>query len=102
MSGRYALPLATQSPERLAGWVPVAPAGLNDQLASLASATAPALIVWGEDDAIFPVARAAEMAAALPRAETLILAGAGHACYLDVPDEFHDRLLAFVARVGSE
>lgn len=101
MSGRYALPLAIGSPERLAGWVPVAPAGLDERMDELGSATAPALVVWGDADAVFPVALATEMAGALPRAEVVILAGAGHACYLDRPAEFHTRLLEFVARVDE-
>ena len=37
------------------------------------------------------------MAAALPQAQVTILAAAGHAGYLDAPDDFHRHLLHFLA-----
>jgi pimeloyl-ACP methyl ester carboxylesterase len=99
MSGRFALPFASAHPDRLAGFVPIAPAGVERFADALARATAPTLVVWGEQDQVRPVAEADELASLMPNAETAILAGCGHACYLDDPAAFHAALLAFVERV---
>jgi pimeloyl-ACP methyl ester carboxylesterase len=99
MSGRFALPFAIAHPDRLAGYVPIAPAGVSLFAAELERATAPALVVWGERDHVRPVAEAEELATLLPDAELAVLAGCDHACYLDDPDAFHARLLAFLDRV---
>ena len=52
----------------------------------------PTLVVWGENDT---VTEADVLTKALD-GRTLILEGAGHACYLDRPEEFHRELLAFL------
>lgn len=97
MSGRFSLPLLTRHPERFSAWVPIAPAGLDSHRDRLSQLDIPTLIVWGSEDRTFPVAEARELAARLPRSQTMILEGAGHPCYLDRPDEFHARLLRFLA-----
>ena len=66
----------------------------------LARVAAPALVVVGEHDA--PYRRAAEvLAAKLPRAESVVLAGAGHIANLDEPEAFDAAVLAFLARVAA-
>lgn len=100
MSGRFALPLLRAAPERLAGWVPVAPAAIPGHEAEL-PAELPALIVWGTADTVFPVSGAATLAAALPGSRQLILDGARHPAYLDEPQAFHDALIAFRREVGG-
>jgi pimeloyl-ACP methyl ester carboxylesterase len=99
MSGGFSLPFVTQHPDRVAGYVPVAPVGIDDYRAALEEVEVeiPALVVWGEDDQVIPVSQASVLAEALG-GETLILAGAGHPAYLDRPDEFHRALLDFVAQ----
>lgn len=98
MSGVYALPFAVESPERLAGLVPVAPAGIDSLRGELGRARVPTLVVWGGEDHVLPVATADELVAALPEAELVVLEGASHACYLDQPERFHELLLAFCGR----
>ena len=98
MSGGFSLPLVARHPDRVAGYVPVAPVGIRDHLAALARVDVPTLVVWGEDDQVIPVSQASVLAQALS-GETLILAGASHPCYLDRPDEFHRALLDFVGRL---
>ena len=99
MSGRFGLPLAARRPELLAGFVPVAPVGIDELEAELPHAAAPALVVWGELDRGLPPSEADRLAGLLPDAEVLILPGARHPCYLDQPELFHARLAAFAERV---
>lgn len=100
MSGRFAFPLMISAPELVAGWVPVAPVGIETSAGRLPE-DLPALIVWGDADAVIPIAQAEVLAAALPLAERLTLAGASHPAYLDEPDAFHEALIAFCLRVAS-
>jgi pimeloyl-ACP methyl ester carboxylesterase len=96
MSGGFSLPFVARRPDRIAGYVPVAPVGIDDHRAALERVDVPTLVVWGEDDQVIPVSQAGVLAEAL-NGETLILAGASHPCYLDQPDEFHSALLDFIS-----
>lgn len=99
MSGRYTFPLLTAAPERVTAWVAVAPAGTPAALDGLRGLAVPTLVLWGTADRTFPAAQADELAAVLDDAEVALLDGAGHACYLDEPDRFHERLTGFLHRV---
>jgi abhydrolase domain-containing protein 14 len=94
MSGTYAFPLLAKCPELVGAFVAIAPAGAEgfEKTKPL-----PVLILWGTDDAVFPVAGAAALAAKFPGAQTELFQGAAHACYLDRPEEFHAKLVAFLA-----
>lgn len=98
MSGRFSFPFVLTHPDRVAGYVPVAPVGIEDHLASLERVSVPALVVWGADDPLIPASEAPVLAGAL-NGTTLILTGAGHPCYLDRPDEFHRGVVEFVQRL---
>ena len=95
MSGGFSLPFVARQPDCVAGYVPVAPVGINNHRAALERVDVLTLVVWGENDQVIPVSQAGVLAEAL-NGETLILAGAGHPCYLDRPNEFHRALLEFV------
>ena len=57
MSGRFALPLVTEEPQRVAGFVAVAPVGLTDYEDQLHRITAPVLAVWARTTTSFPWGR---------------------------------------------
>ena len=101
MGGIVALPYVVAHPEAVAGFVPVAPAGLETWLPRLQGSTVPTLIVWGSEDTIFPVEHADELAAALKNGRKLILQGAPHPAYLERPAEFHEALVTFVNEVAA-
>lgn len=101
MSGRFSLPFVLDHPERVAGFVPVAPASRELYQARMGEVRVPTLVVWGEEDEGFPVEEGRALAAAIPGAELLVLEGAGHACYLDEPERFHERLLAFAGELAG-
>ena len=95
MSGGFSLPFVARHADRVSGYVPVAPVGIDRYKDELRGADVPTLVVWGENDTVFPVAQADVLADALG-GKTLILEGASHPCYLDRPDDFHRELLAFL------
>jgi abhydrolase domain-containing protein 14 len=99
MSGRFSLPLVADHPDRVAGFVPVAPVGGIEFARNTEASPVPALVVWGEKDRLFPASQAKTLAAAFSRARVLILPGARHPAYLDQPAAFHQALLAFVGEV---
>ena len=92
MSGRFSLPFLSQRPDAMAAFVPIAPVIPADFEAPEQSIPT-TLVVWGRDDRLMPRERADELAARIPGAETALIDDAGHACYLDQPDAFHDLLL---------
>jgi abhydrolase domain-containing protein 14 len=99
MSGGVSFPFVLAHPERLAGFVAVAPVGTLEYAARIRQSPLPALIVWGERDHLFPPAQAQRLAASFRDAQVLILPGARHPAYLDQPERFHEALLAFVRKV---
>lgn len=63
---------------------------------ALRAVRAPALIVWGADDRLFPVAHAHRLAAELPGSELALLADCGHAPPEERPDELARVLAPFL------
>ncbi len=82
------------SREAFAGGVAV----LNgtDNRAILQSLSIPALVLCGMDDGIAPPDRGEEIAALLPDVRMTCFEGAGHAAYVETPDEYNARLAEFL------
>ncbi len=60
----------------------------------------PALIVWGREDAVLPVAQAADAKDVLPQAEVRLIERCGHLLMAERPREFLDLVLPFIG--GAE
>jgi pimeloyl-ACP methyl ester carboxylesterase len=66
--------------------------GYRNGLAAAAKVRAPTLLVSGERDQMTPLKSARQLAAAIPSARLLVLAGAGHMLLTERPDELLDAL----------
>jgi len=58
-------------------------------------ASAPALVLWGDQDKVASRRYAEAYAASLPNAQLAVIAGAGHFAFHDKPDEVAEAVLAF-------
>ncbi|XP_071611845.1 putative protein-lysine deacylase ABHD14B isoform X2 [Heliangelus exortis] len=99
LSGMYSLPLLFQHNHLLKAYVPVAPICTEkfttEQYAWIKT---PTLIVYGDQDVELGQTSLNNLKH-LPEHQVLVLQGAGHACYLDKPDEWHCGLLAFLQQL---
>ncbi len=70
----------------------------HDLLGLLPLLQTPTLVLVGEDDILTPPRYGRAVAAALGRAEVMLLAATGHACFLETAKSFTQRVLHFLAR----
>jgi pimeloyl-ACP methyl ester carboxylesterase len=64
--------------------------------AAYRSLSVPALVLWGERDAVTPLAQGQALAALLPRSRLAVLAGVGHIPQIESPAVFNEQLMAFL------
>ena len=60
----------------------------------------PTLILWGDQDKIFPADYATEFKAMIPQAQLEIINQCGHVPHMDQPDTFYPRLRKFLAEAS--
>jgi pimeloyl-ACP methyl ester carboxylesterase len=100
MSGRFSLPVLAEHASRFAGFVPIAPVGIDAFAGPQDGASVPTLVLWGGADVVIPVAKAEDLAARIPDARISVIEGASHPCYIDAPARFHADVLAFLESLG--
>ena len=61
----------------------------------------PALILWGDQDQFAPVACAHRLERELPDTQLVVIGGAGHFAWDEVPEACAAALTAFLARIRS-
>lgn len=101
MSGSYSLPFVIEQRDKLSGLVAVAPVGIKRYREQLTGIELPVLAIWGSNDRIVPESQADLLLELMPNAKKVVLANAGHACYMNSTDEFHQHLIKFLAEIGK-
>jgi abhydrolase domain-containing protein 14 len=102
MSGRYALPFLVAHPERITGFVAVAPVSIPAYHEHLHKITTPVLAIWGEHDQIVPVSDAELLVKSVKQGQLVIIPNGTHAPYMSNPSLFNQNLLQFVAACAQE
>lgn len=102
MSGGYALPFIIAHPERLTGFVAVAPVAIGTHRERLHEITAPVLAIWGEQDRIVPISDAELLVRTVKRGKLVIVPNGSHAPYMSDPSFFNRELLQFMAMCARE
>ncbi|MBK7860202.1 MAG: alpha/beta hydrolase [Archangiaceae bacterium] len=74
-------------------------AARDDSREILGRFTGPALVLGGAEDALSSPQRMGEMAALMPKARHVVIAGAGHLANLEAPQEVNAALAEFIAGV---
>ncbi|NWV77958.1 ABHEA protein, partial [Dasyornis broadbenti] len=99
MSGRFSLPFLLAQGDQLAGFVPIAPVGTKDYTPEqYQQVQTPTLILYGDRDTRL-ASQALQNLKHLPEHRVAVLPDAGHACYLDKPEDFHRALLGFLRQL---
>ncbi|XP_029455372.1 protein ABHD14B-like [Rhinatrema bivittatum] len=99
LSGSYSLPFLFQHTELVKAYVPVAPICTEKFTpVQYAGIKTPTLIVYGDQDEQLGEISLNNLKN-LANHKVMVMKGAGHACYLDNPDEWHHGLLDFLKTV---
>nr|CAH0104648.1 unnamed protein product [Daphnia galeata] len=101
MSGNYALPYILTHPEMMAGFVVISPAASGIVPPSKVKALqVPTILIYGDRDTGLGPTSHRDLKT-IPNFQAFILPKAGHAAYLDQPDQFHTLLYNFAKKIDS-
>uniref|UniRef100_A0A3Q3WPN6 Putative protein-lysine deacylase ABHD14B n=1 Tax=Mola mola TaxID=94237 RepID=A0A3Q3WPN6_MOLML len=96
LSGMYSLPFLHQHQELVRAYIPVAPICTDKFTAEqYQSVKVPSLIVYGDQDAQLGELSLKNLSS-LANHRVVVMKGAGHPCYLDDPDTWHNALTDFL------
>lgn len=95
------MPFVTDQPDRVAGFVAVAPVAIDRHRDKLARIRCPVLAIWGENDRTIPFEHADALVQAVEQGRKVIVPGGSHAPYMSDPVTFHRELLAFLGKIGE-
>ena len=96
MSGKISLDFALKQPESVGGLILIGAVGVREKTKQLDTIRVPCLIVWGSADTVAPLDYGRLLHQKIQQAELRIFDNAGHPCYLDQPNLWHQELLAFL------
>ena len=96
MSGKISLDFTLDYPESVGGLVLIGAVGVRDRSEELNTISLPCLIFWGSTDTISPLDNGRLLHKKIRGAELRVFESAGHPCYLDQPDKWHQELLLFL------
>ncbi|MGB9728570.1 MAG: alpha/beta fold hydrolase [Thermoprotei archaeon] len=97
ISGEVVLRYLSNNYDAMAGIV-VGPVGVKLLAHRFNKINVPLLIVWGENDNIASLDDAKLLASSVKGSELYIIKNAGHACYLDKPEEFKSVIMMFLGK----
>ncbi|MEE4355368.1 MAG: alpha/beta hydrolase [Desulfococcaceae bacterium] len=96
-SGWYAFPFLFACPEKIKGFVGIAPRGIRKYRDSLHRIAAPVLAMWGENDDLVPIHHADILLQSVPNGRKTVLPGGSHAPYLSDPEWFRKEMGDFLS-----
>ena len=101
MSGGYALPFITSHPQRIAGFVAVAPVSIPSYRDRLHKITKPVLAIWGEHDKLIPISDAELLAKSVKHGKLVLIPNGSHAPYMSNPHLFNHELIEFMSTLNA-